>query len=116
MDNNRKNRAKAALLFRLALSFVVIFGIYVACCRLEFKPIVPIYAILSGVLFIVYFITTRGRAFAPKNAEGEDGEDKRPPLTRVQRLLLLLIIPLFLTIAIDYLYLTFFDSILTNIK
>jgi hypothetical protein len=105
----------------LAFSFVVIYGIYTAGCRFEFKPIVPIYFGVLLALLVAFIILNRG--FDTKAVERDmlpddwDEEKKTEFLAadekhrRIARILLLFIIPLLLTFAIDIIYLGFFAGL-----
>lgn len=105
----------------LALSFVVIYGIYAAGCSFEFKPIVPIYFGVLLALLVAFIILNRGfdtkvpeRDMLPDDWDEEKktvflaAEEKR---RRIARILLIFIIPLLLTFAVDIIYLGFFAGL-----
>ena len=113
---NRKKKLKRLLL--LALSFIVIFGIYTAGCRLELKAIVTIYFGLLLALIIAFIILNRGIDTEPPEydmlPEDWDGEkrtryiDNDAKRRKIARMLLYAIIPLLITFAVDLVYLAFF--------
>lgn len=120
-DKPLPKKRKYRQLGLLALSFIVIYGIYAAGCQFEFKPIVPIYLGLLFVLSIAFVILNRGfdtkppeRNMLPDGWDEEkktiflDGDKKR---RNIARKLLFIIIPLLLTFAFDIIYLGFFAGL-----
>lgn len=115
----KKNRLRQFIL--LALSFIVIYGIYAAGCRAEFKPVVPLYLGLLLVLLTAFIILNRGFDAKPPGREMLpdlwDEERKDAYLLadgrrrKIARFLLFFIIPLLLTFAFDLVYLNFFAGI-----
>lgn len=116
---NRKKKLRRLLL--LALSFIVIFGIYAAGCRLELKAIVMIYLGLLLALIIAFIILNRGIDTEPPEYDMLPEEWDREKKTRyldndakrrkIARMLLYAIIPLLITFAVDLVYLAFFAGI-----
>lgn len=115
----RKNKLRRLSL--LALSFIIIFGIYAAGCRLELKAIIVTYFGLLMALIIAFVILNRGINIEPPEAdmlpEDWDPEKKIRYLDmdekrrKIARMLLYVIIPLLLTFAIDIVYMAFFAGI-----
>lgn len=123
-EEKEKAKPKKRFLARLgllALSFIVLFGIYATGNNLRFKPIVPIYFGALLILLAAFIILNRGidtkipeYDMLPdewdadrKNAYLAKEEKKK----RIARLLLFFIIPLLLIFAVDIIYLGFFAGI-----
>ncbi len=114
-------KSKLRQLILLALSFIVIYGIYAAGCRAEFKPVVPLYLGLLLVLLITFIILNRGFDTKPPGREMLPGlwdEERKDAYLladgrrrKIARVLLFFIIPLLLTFAFDLVYLNFFSGI-----
>lgn len=117
----RKRKFNFLLLGKLALSFVVIFGIYQAGCMYEFKPIVPIYLGALTVLITAYLILNRGidRDTPTPEMLPDDWDDQRKLKfiesdrvgKRRAKRLLIFIIPMILTLLIDIIYLYYFADL-----
>jgi hypothetical protein len=120
-DKPEPKKHKLRRLGLLALSFAVIYVIYVAGCRYEFKPIVPVYFGVLLALLVAFIILNRGfdtkspeRGMLPDDWDEEKktvflaDDEKRK---RIARSLLFFIIPLLLTFAFDIIYLGFFAGL-----
>lgn len=116
-----KRTVKLRRLLLLAVSFIVIYGVYAAGCHFQFKPIVPIYFIALLGLLVAFIILNRGidtklpeRGDLPEEwSEGQktDYLERAGKRRVIARRLLFFIIPLLLTFAIDLVYLSFFAGL-----
>lgn len=120
-EKSQQRKRRVRQLGLLALSFIVIYGIYAAGCRMLWKPIVPVYFGALLMLLVAFVVLNRG--FDSKLPEYDmlpdnwDGEKKAGFLTaekkrkKLARILLYIIIPLLLTFAFDIIYLGFFAGL-----
>lgn len=127
---NRENKADTSrkksnfnfkLLFQLIGTFILVFGIYQTACYFAFKPILPIYLVITTVLLCVYIVLNRGFSVKPPLAEqlpdawSEETKQKyiEEDIERKKKAkkLMIWIFPFVLTFLIDMVYLFYiFDN------
>lgn len=118
MEEKRPTRTRLLLLF---IAFIVLFGFYEAMCCFQIRWVVYLYGALLLAAAIAYIIVCGGpRREPPTEEELPQGWDtqkrlkylaSRPLRCRISTGLLILIIPLLLTFAIDFMILRFFSGL-----
>jgi len=105
------------LIIQLAAAFISIFGVYQTALYFEFHWIMPIYYAALIILILIFLFLNKGvgrggTAFEQLPPEWSDDEknkylEKDGRDRAIAKKLLIFIIPLLLTFAIDILYLNF---------
>ncbi len=105
-------------LLQLAGAFLLMFAVYQTACYFAFRPIMVIYWVAAGVLFLVYVVLCRG--FSARTLTEDDlrpelpNEEKQAFLAEdtkrkaVAKKVLIWFLALLLTLFIDIVYLFYF--------
>lgn len=110
------------MLLRLLIHSVILIAIYYACIRMHFEYVFHIYVAAGILLGISYFVYNKG--FSAKGVTPEMLPDTMPMQEKLafiedgkQRLhksrwVLTLLLPIILTVAVDFFYVTVLEGLL----
>lgn len=109
--------SKKNILILLILSCGIIAGLYIFGVQKQFKYITPLYMALSVILAFVFFVhyyqnTRMGYNISLENREFSQEEKNLFEARRTkQKIALIFLIPIILSVLGDYIYIVFFSGI-----